>query len=540
MFLQSKSRRRSRKDGYLSEGVNEVTNTLAVGFQSEVFSNYLEDYQEFSQNDTTVFDIDVSESGSLFSNITHFGQKNLSSQNNHHQGGIYSEDTFDNHLTKDISECGSLIINNIQSGPEYSYLWNQCSESLSECPEGPVSEYATLLSNATTSLDFENTFGENPDTEFGSVYSETTPPATECGNVQIDSEETSKPSNVKIMGLTGDEQVMEENVEIFPTLHISEAGLLSVLLRQGVVVEMTIDRTIRLIDHTHKTVVAVSCRGDMSCLNHTAARLYNQSNNTEADIFWDRHLKISTNGLSFASGKSCFFLHPQGIVPVTPNFMDLSSDTSVTLLFASSTYGPHIVPELERIVQDASYSFFDDGGFKVLINNVKVQQFANDDVLVAHDKKSLFVSPTHHTAHVDSNYSELAVERDWTVKLRRRNFQMLADVRGMIICDGERECGFNSQRRAFLRPAYKVTETIIMHGQPVYFTYQEPTFPIRYDKQFVSQTLPVEGLQEVLRKKNESEKDYFQRLENLKKSKQEFDEKNAEKIVVNNQNVEVA
>ena len=46
--------------------------------------------------------------------------------------------------------------------------------------------------------------------------------------------------------------------------------------RFDVAVEMTTDRTIRVVNHRHKSVAATNSRGNASCIYHTAAKIYQE------------------------------------------------------------------------------------------------------------------------------------------------------------------------------------------------------------------------------------------------------------------------
>ena len=72
----------------------------------------------------------------------------------------------------------------------------------------------------------------------------------------------------------------------YPTVYISPAGLLTVLLQMDVIVEMTGDKTIRIVNHKWKSVVATTGRGNASCIHHIAAKLYQVSNFTARIIFF--------------------------------------------------------------------------------------------------------------------------------------------------------------------------------------------------------------------------------------------------------------
>jgi len=60
---------------------------------------------------------------------------------------------------------------------------------------------------------------------------------------------------------------------VFPFVYVSPAGLLTVLMRQDVAVEMTLDRAIRVVNHLHRSVAATNARGNSSCLYHQAAKV---------------------------------------------------------------------------------------------------------------------------------------------------------------------------------------------------------------------------------------------------------------------------
>ena len=56
-------------------------------------------------------------------------------------------------------------------------------------------------------------------------------------------------------------------------VYVSPAGLLTVLLKHDVAVEMTLDRTIRVVNHKHKAVAASNSKGTASCIHHGMAKV---------------------------------------------------------------------------------------------------------------------------------------------------------------------------------------------------------------------------------------------------------------------------
>jgi len=161
------------------------------------------------------------------------------------------------------------------------------------------------------------------------------------------------------------------NAIVYPVVYVSPAGLLTVLMRDDVAVEMTLDRAIRVVNHPHKAVAATNGRGNASCIHHAAAKIYQDRTTTQLELYDDRRAMMTTEdmvfGLRAASGPSAppstdtdngqrpsasYRLTKFGLIPsANQEFADLSQDLSVTLLFSSSGYGPHLIAQYEEVAQ---------------------------------------------------------------------------------------------------------------------------------------------------------------------------------------------
>ena len=157
---------------------------------------------------------------------------------------------------------------------------------------------------------------------------------------------------------------------LYPVVYVSPAGLLTVLMRYDVAVEMTLDRAIRVVNHAHKAVAATNGRGNASCIYHVAAKIYQDRTSTQLELYGGRRAKMTTEVMEFGTVASagttpagtstgakvnqaeCYRLTQYGLkANPTPDFTDLSQDMSVTLLFSSSGYGPHLIAQYEDVAQ---------------------------------------------------------------------------------------------------------------------------------------------------------------------------------------------
>lgn len=240
------------------------------------------------------------------------------------------------------------------------------------------------------------------------------------------------------------------------------------MLNKDVSVEMTMDRSIRVVNHRHRSVAATNRIGDLSCIHHQSAKIYHDGGVTEASIYWQRRVRLSAESIVFASGMSCYELSPgDGLTQKSHKFQDLSRDMSVTVLFTSRGYGPHLVELLEALVHNAHYDYSDDGSVKVEINKCLIKQAPNGDVTVSSDDYDKFirVSPDDGSVWVHTNFCEMSVQMDYNVKIQRGACKMSASYNGLVVTDGIHDSGFTSNRRPFLRPVVMATETLIQDGK---------------------------------------------------------------------------
>jgi len=130
---------------------------------------------------------------------------------------------------------------------------------------------------------------------------------------------------------------------------------------------MTLDRAIRVVNHSHKAVAATNGRGNASCIYHVAAKIYQDRTSTQLELYGGRRARMTTEVMEFGkvSGTStaknnqpgCYRLTEYGLkANPTPDFTDLSQDMSVTLLFSSSGYGPHLIAQYEDVAQVQTYT----------------------------------------------------------------------------------------------------------------------------------------------------------------------------------------
>ncbi|CAL1531464.1 unnamed protein product [Lymnaea stagnalis] len=236
----------------------------------------------------------------------------------------------------------------------------------------------------------------------------------------------------------------ETDYFVYPSIYVSSAGLISVLLRNDMSVEMTVDRTIRVVSHNHMMAVATDSRGTAACLYHPAVKVFQIGTTTDIATQNFRARMGGGDAIVFSNGINFFKLEDSELQPTAPiKFTDILRDQSVNLLFSSEGYGESLVASCMQVAAQAEYANLPKGGVIVRINGVKVTQTGGGDVTVVTGAKFIRLSPHFGTTRLGNRFVDIEVEKDWTVKLTRGSHSFVYSKKRAMVCNGKMEAGFD-------------------------------------------------------------------------------------------------
>lgn len=228
----------------------------------------------------------------------------------------------------------------------------------------------------------------------------------------------------------------------YPTVYVSEAGLITVLLKNDMSVELTVDKTIRVVSHQKSLVAATNSRGSASCIHHPGAKIVQDGTTTDVSLFLGRRAKMTTENITFSDTNRCYTFDQNDIESTKCEFSDITKDNSVNLLFSSSPNVMDLMQKCSEIAKTAQYIHYEDGGFIVRINGMKITQTATGDVTVSCGPKFIKMSPYHSIVRVETHFVLMSVEMNWTVRVTRGTHTLFADQLSFILSNGKLEAGF--------------------------------------------------------------------------------------------------
>lgn len=197
----------------------------------------------------------------------------------------------------------------------------------------------------------------------------------------------------------------------YPSVYVSPSGLITVLLKYDIAIEMTVDRNLRVVNHRHKTVAATNSRGSTNCVYHIAAKVFQDGTKTEVEVFGERRSRMQTNGILFASGLEVYLLDDTHIIPSQFVFNDMSKDSSVSVLYTPGTlFSNDLLVHCDEVTRNSRYYFHKNGSTTIIINNIKIHQDENGEVQVTSGPRYISTSPVYGSIHLQTHFVEISVQ----------------------------------------------------------------------------------------------------------------------------------
>ncbi|XP_037558976.1 uncharacterized protein LOC119436254 [Dermacentor silvarum] len=261
----------------------------------------------------------------------------------------------------------------------------------------------------------------------------------------------------------GDAQLDPNIVEHgpWPELHacygpvVTTYGTVSVMLRHGVRVDISVDRAVRVVNFDKECTAAVSGDGDRSCVCHPCGRVLQQG--VAVDIATGSRLaKISSRGVIFTALNHglVYLVDASGTKSTTERFKDLCYDVPLSLFHLSLHEDEEGFNECFRMVSQAKHWNNRRGDDVWIVGGVRIQQAPWGDVQVSRDLGShvVWTSPTKGTMSVVTPLIKSVVTCDPTrfffVRMNQKRLSANAD--GFAVRNGSQRAGFDSRGRLVL------------------------------------------------------------------------------------------
>ncbi|XP_070388852.1 uncharacterized protein [Dermacentor albipictus] len=236
---------------------------------------------------------------------------------------------------------------------------------------------------------------------------------------------------------------------------VTTYGTVSVMLRHGVRVDISVERAVRVVNFDKECTAAVGSDGDRSCVCHPCGRVLQQG--VAVDIATGSRLaKISSRGVIFTALNHglVYLVDASGTKSTTERFKDLCYDVPLSIFHISLHEDEEGFNECFRMVSQAKQWNNRSGDEVWLVGGVRIQQAPWGDVQVSRDsgRNVVWTSPSNGTMTVVTPLIKSVITCDprrfFFVRMNQKRLSANAD--GFAVRNGSQRAGFDSRGRLVL------------------------------------------------------------------------------------------
>ncbi|XP_043644361.1 uncharacterized protein LOC122613977 isoform X1 [Drosophila teissieri] len=233
-------------------------------------------------------------------------------------------------------------------------------------------------------------------------------------------------------------------------------GTIQLRLREGVRIDMTLDKAVRVLNQRSMVAVALSRNCSNSALIHPNGRILQSGSKVEIVTYdgmkannFVRYAKMWYKGVSFTS-ESCaliYLVDTAGTHTTTDTFTDLTKDYTLAVFYDDSRHGPSFMSDAHDVIANSTYNCAEDGTEVYDINGFRITQAADGLVKVTrqHNKCLIRTSPGNGSATLTTPGIHCTASLGKTSHLfvRRNEKRMHFDGSCFIVRNAGHSAGFN-------------------------------------------------------------------------------------------------
>lgn len=248
-------------------------------------------------------------------------------------------------------------------------------------------------------------------------------------------------NSVPIRGIKNDQGVVK-----YPLLLCSQEGTLMISMAAGVIVELCLDRSFRVVCNT-EFMAYVNANGSVSSILHKYAKIVHGIEHVHCKFLNtnDRVAVLGPEGILFSmdSLSEAYLLSsasesgPSAIALEKPDFPIQNIDYTIQQMYSESNIGSNNMEKCKAIMQKAQYEKHLDGTLIVHINGMLLKSNSETgEVTIEAKPIKLSVNPTKLTAQLRSTYIDMAIQDKDKCYVKRGDKRIHTSRSGMVVSDG--------------------------------------------------------------------------------------------------------
>ncbi|KAJ6637400.1 hypothetical protein Bhyg_10130 [Pseudolycoriella hygida] len=200
-------------------------------------------------------------------------------------------------------------------------------------------------------------------------------------SLQFDEFNSHSPSRLLLSGRRNNIDFLESPRSFGPI--ILPNATIKVRLRNGISVDMTLDKAVCVIDSRSRITISLSCNGASAVMIHPNGKVHQIGTCVEIVAYdgtkrnnFIRYSKMWHKGISFTSESSAlvYLVDSAGTRTTSDTFADMRTDYSIPVFLAGSRHGSTFLRDAVSVIGRSTYWCSDDGTEEFYINDFRIIQ----------------------------------------------------------------------------------------------------------------------------------------------------------------------
>lgn len=238
----------------------------------------------------------------------------------------------------------------------------------------------------------------------------------------------------------------EQGVVKYPLLLCSQEGTLMISMAAGVIVELCLDRSFRVVCNTD-FMAYVNANGSISSILHKYAKIVHGKEHVHCKFMNtnDRMAVLGPEGILFSmdSLTEAYLLSsanksgPSATALEKPQFPIQNMDYTIQQMYGESDIGVSNMEKCKMVMQKAQYEKYEDGTLIVHINGMLLKSNSKSaEVTIEAKPVKLSVNPVNLTAQLRSSHIDMAIQDKDKCYVKRGDKRIHTSRSGMVVSDG--------------------------------------------------------------------------------------------------------
>ncbi|CAI4224268.1 unnamed protein product [Auanema sp. JU1783] len=237
----------------------------------------------------------------------------------------------------------------------------------------------------------------------------------------------------------------------YPLVYVSPAGTISTILSADLVIEMSVDRSIRIVHHKHFVVTISNFSGSTSAILHGKSKIIH----TKDSIFSkftssiNKIAVLGREGVLFTMSHlfEAYLMNIKGVSSIPISQLSFPSshknDYTLKMFYSEAQTGNQFMMLCNEIVDQAMYDRKPDGSVIMHLNGFHLKYQPSGCLTIESRPRFFSFDPTNESIHLRTSHIDVAIQSEDKASVKSGVKRVHVSRSGMVVSDGNSVTSMN-------------------------------------------------------------------------------------------------